>query len=182
MRCLLDLFGLPCLLARFLVGSIAYLLTCCSLACLLARLLARSLASYQKEHSKRAARKQHNSVLLCSALLCTVQGLHGFTLVYIYIYIYTDVYTYIHIMYMIMCIQFSDLLVFFLCLWNSFFSPWRDFGLPFGRLGLPRGPPWRHFGLPLAPLGRLGTIWGTLGFQGELGMTLVQNGGPIPSK
>ena len=81
LRCLLDLFGLPCLLARLLVGSIAYLLTCCSLACLLARLLARSLASYQKEHSKRAARKQHNSVLLCSALLCTVQGLHGFTLV-----------------------------------------------------------------------------------------------------
>ena len=43
---------------------------------------------------------------------------------------------------------------------------------PLGHLGLPRGSPWRHFGFPLAPLGRCGTIWGTLGSQGELGMTL----------
>ena len=59
---------------------------------------------------------------------------------------------------------------------------WASFWEPLGRLGLPRGPPWRHFGPPLAPLGLRGAIWGTLGSQGELGMTLVQNGRPIPSK
>ena len=42
----------------------------------------------------------------------------------------------------------------------------------FVHLGPPRGSPWRHFGFPLAPLGLRGAIWGTLGSQGELGMTL----------
>ena len=79
------------------------------------------------------------------------------------------------------------------------FAPWGDFAPPFGslwgalgsqgvllgvtlaslglpwdrlgHLGLPRGSPGRHFGVPGAPLGRLGAIWGTLGSQGELGMT-----------
>ena len=62
---------------------------------------------------------------------------------------------------------------------------WRTLGsfwYPFGRLGLPRGSPWRHFGFPLASLGRRGTIWGTLGSQGELGMTLGPKWTPIPSK
>ena len=49
-------------------------------------------------------------------------------------------------------------------LWASFWEPLR-------RLGLPRVSPWRHFGFPLAPLGRRGTIWGTLGSEVELGMT-----------
>ena len=49
---------------------------------------------------------------------------------------------------------------------------WASFWEPLGRLWLPRGRPWRHCGLPLAPSARRGTIWGTLGSQGELGMTL----------
>ena len=56
---------------------------------------------------------------------------------------------------------------------------WASFWDPLGRLGLPRGSPWRHFGLPLAPLGLRGAIWGTLGSQGELGMTLGQTGRPF---
>ena len=78
--------------------------------------------------------------------------------------------------------------VFCLCVYSFVFcwSPLGGFGTsfcslgrlcasfwePLGRLGLPRGPPWRHFGLPLAPLGLRGAIWGTLGSQGELGVTL----------
>ena len=56
-------------------------------------------------------------------------------------------------------------------LWNSFWEL-------LGRLGLPRGFPWRHFGFPLTPLGRRGTIWGTLGSQVELGMALGQKWTP----
>ena len=48
---------------------------------------------------------------------------------------------------------------------------WASFWEPLGRLGLPRGSPCRHFGPPLAPLRLRGAIWGTLGSQGELGMT-----------
>jgi hypothetical protein len=68
--------SLACLLAHLLLAILR-------LACLLARLLA-----IKSKLSKITAQKQPNSVLLCSALLCTVQGLHGFTLVYIYIYIH----------------------------------------------------------------------------------------------
>ena len=72
--------------------------------------------------------------------------------------------------------------------WNVFglfCSPWTTLGFLLGAFGapwLPRGPPWRHFGHPLAPVGLRGAICGTLCPQGQLGMTSVQNGRPIPSK
>ena len=87
LRCFGCVACVACLacLAYSLACSFARLLTCClqscgSLACLLACLL-----HIESELSKITAQKQPNFVLLCSALLCTVQGLHGFTLVYIYI-------------------------------------------------------------------------------------------------
>ena len=77
--------------------------------------------------------------------------------------------------------------IFCLCVYSFVicWSPLGVFGAHFGFHGVtlgvllgafgapwaPRGSPWRHFGLPLAPLGLRGAIWGTLGSQGELGMT-----------
>ena len=112
---------------------------------------------------------------------------------YVYIYMYTYIHTYIVLInsssrplydgesgvcvYFVYVYIFCDLLVSFGCLWSStlLFSLgrlWACFWEPLGRFGLRRGPPWRHFGFPLAPLGRRGAIWGTLGSQVELGMTL----------
>ena len=76
--------------------------------------------------------------------------------------------------YIVFVICWSHLIVFgaHFAILLSLGRLWASFWEPLGRLGLPRGPPWRHFGPPLAPLGLRGAIWGTLGSQGELGMTL----------
>ena len=60
-------------------------------------------------------------------------------------------------------------------------GPWASFWTPLGRLWLPRGCPWRHFGLLLAPLGLRGAIWGTLGSQAQLGVTLGHKWTSFPS-
>ena len=67
-----------------------------------------------------------------------------------------------------------DLLVYFGCLWNSFWSTWIDFGYLLGAFGppwAPRGFPWCNFGIQLVPLGLRGAIWGTLDPQDGLVMT-----------
>ena len=65
------------------------------------------------------------------------------------------------------------------CLWSTFCRPWVDFGHPFGSLwgalgsrGALLNVTLASLWLPLAPLGRRWTIWGTLGSQVELGLTL----------
>ena len=70
-------------------------------------------------------------------------------------------------------------------LWNSFCSPWDNFGLPFGTLWGALGSEGGLLGVTLAslwlPWDAGGPLWGTLGSQAELGLTLSQNGRPFPS-
>ena len=74
-----------------------------------------------------------------------------------------------------LCVYSFLICLFFLGVFGAHFALLgATLGFLLGALGAPwapKGPSLASFWAPLAPLGLRGAIWGTLGSQGELGMT-----------